>query len=597
MIIPRIFKRVSPKMISHINDAMIHPAISYFCERGCSSSVSSSQKAFRLKGIRCFQSSEQSHYRKVTTAESTSQRPISLYAMKMSRVARSDAQAAFFDYLHYTRGFNFPDAEHISKNSPFFLEKLLSKIENEEDVSRALSRFLRYHPINEFEPFFESLGLSPDEIPFLLPRNLMFLSDNRVLLDNHQILCSYGIPRSSIGKMYKEATGIFEYNDGVLDMKLMAFEKMGLSRSTIIQLVSCSPSLLVSDINNELFQVIEKFKQMGFVNEWVGGFLSNEQAYDWRRILGTTLFLSEIGYNETQVGDLLKANPALLFEDSGRCTCVLVVQLVKLGLEMDEIRSLLSEFPNILSLKYAKRLWKAMNFLFEIGMETEPLARIVSNHIQLLSTNSLKQPKTVLKHFKGDRHRLRQTILDDPLNLFRLASKSQIKSIDQQTSLRNPADKTTFLLMLGYAENSDEMTKALKMFRGRGDQLQERFDCLVEAGLDCNAVVCMVKKVPTLLNQSKDVLEQKLESLKNSLGYPVESILSFPTYLCYDMDRICLRFSMYGWLREKGVAKPMLSLSTLLACSDKRFIKYFVNVHPEGPVMWESLKKINHANN
>nr|GLL30025.1 transcription termination factor MTEF18, mitochondrial [Ipomoea trifida] len=132
------------------------------------------------------------------------------------------------------------------------------------------------------------------------------------------------------------------------------------------------------------------------------------------------------------------------------------------------------------------------------------------------------------------------------------------------------------------------------MFRGRGDQLQERFDCLVEAGLDCNVVVSMVKKAPTLLNQTKDVLEKKLGSLEKHLGYPMESILSFPSYLCYDMDRINLRFSMYAWLKEKGVAKPMLSLSTLLACSDARFVKYFVDVHPEGPAMWETLKKVYH---
>ncbi|VFQ97430.1 unnamed protein product [Cuscuta campestris] len=527
-------------------------------------------------------------------AESTSQRPNSVKGMKVSRAVRSDAQAALFDYLHYTRGFNFPDAEHISKNSPFFLEKLISKVENEEDVSRALSRLFRYQPINEFEPFFESLGLSPDEITLLLPRNLMFLSDNHVLLGNHRVLCRFGIPRSNIGKIYKEATEIFEYDEGVLDRKLIAFEKMGLSRSMTIQLVICFPTLLVGDVNNELLQVIKRVKEIGILNEWVGRYLSNGHSYDWSRILRTTHFITEIGYNETQMGDLLKANPAFLFEGSGRCTYVLVVQFVKLGLEMDEIRSVLLKYPKILSLKYAKRLWKAMYFLFQIGMETDAIARIISDHIELLGSNFIKSPETVLKHFKGDKRCLCQTILDDPLNLFRLASKSQVKII-KQTGRRVPSDKTPFLLMLGYAENSEEMTKAMKVFRGRGDELQERFDCLVNAGLDCNAVVGMVKKVPSLLNQRKDVIERKLESLKNNLGYPVESVVSFPSFLCYDMNRISLRFSMFGWLREKGMAKPKVSPTTLLVCSDVRFVKYYVDVHPEGPAMWESLKKSHYA--
>ncbi|PNX83223.1 hypothetical protein L195_g039263, partial [Trifolium pratense] len=32
------------------------------------------------------------------------------------------------------------------------------------------------------------------------------------------------------------------------------------------------------------------------------------------------------------------------------------------------------------------------------------------------------------------------------------------------------------------------MEEATKMFKGRGDQLHERFDCLVEAGFDYNSV-------------------------------------------------------------------------------------------------------------
>ncbi|XP_019150641.1 PREDICTED: transcription termination factor MTEF18, mitochondrial [Ipomoea nil] len=586
MMIHKFHKRVSRKMISQLNHALFSSNISVCQSGGSSSSVSQSLQAFTLMRNRSFRSSGLSQYSKATATES-----------KISRVARNDAQAALFEYLHYTRGFDFVDAEHISKSSPCFLQKLLLKVENEEDVSRALSRFLRYHPINEFEPFFESLGLSPDEIALLLPRNLMFLTDNHLLFDNFHVLSSYGIPRSNIGKIYKEAIEVFQYGDGVLNKQLMACENLGLSRSTVIKLVSCSPTVLVGDVNNELFEVIEKFKKMGFRNDWIGSYLSSEHSYNWSRILGTTFFLSEVGYNEPQMGTLFKANPALLFEGSGKCTYVLVAQLLKLGLDMDEIHSLLLEYPEILSLKCTKRLWKAMNFLFEIGMETKDIAKIVSSHIQLLGSNSLKRPKTVLKCFKGDSRHLCQTITEDPLNLFRLASKSEIKSIEQ-TAFRNPAntsEKTAFLLKLGYVENSDEMTKALKMFRGRGDQLQERFDCLVEAGLDCNVVVSMVKKAPTLLNQTKDVLEKKLGSLEKHLGYPVESILSFPSYLCYDIDRINLRFSMYAWLKEKGVAKPMLSLSTLLACSEARFIKYFVDVHPEGPAMWESLKKVYHA--
>ncbi|GMY37941.1 transcription termination factor MTEF18, mitochondrial [Fagus crenata] len=96
-----------------------------------------------------------------------------------------------------------------------------------------------------------------------------------------------------------------------------------------------------------------------------------------------------------------------------------------------------------------------------------------------------------------------------------------------------------------------------------------------------------------VLNQTKDVIEKKIDCLRNYLACPLESVVAFPAYLCYDMERISPRFSTYVWLRERGAAKPTLSLSTLLACSDARFVRYFVDVHPEGPAMWEKIK--NHS--
>lgn len=512
---------------------------------------------------------------------------------RMSRLARSEAQDALFDYLHCTRGFYFTDAEHISKNSPHFVQALLSRVDNEHDVSQALSRFLRYNPINEFEPFLESLGLVPSELVSLLPRDLMFLSDDQVMLDNFHILCNYGFPRSKIGKIYKEANEIFRDDSTLLASKLRAYEQLGLSTSTVVKLLSCCPSLLIGGISKELVGVLEKLKLLGFENDWIGGFLSGKNTHDWNRVLDTMNFLGEVGYSDTQMAVLFASNPALLFEGSGKKIYAIIARLLKLGLKMSQIYSLFSQHPQILSPKRAKNLLQTTCFLYEIGMATGDIADIIASNIQLLGSHSLRQPKTVMRNLKVDKDSLCQIIKEDPLKLLNLAAKSNISYIKQLSSQNHGKflEKTSFLLKLGYVENSDEMTKALKLFRGRGDQLQERFDCLVQAGLDCNVAVGMVKHAPSMLNQTKDVIEKKIDCLRNCLGYQLESVAAFPSYLCYDIDRINLRFSMYVWLRERGAAKPMLSLSTILACSDARFIKYFVDIDPEGPAMWEILKK------
>ncbi|XP_056161824.1 transcription termination factor MTEF18, mitochondrial-like [Syzygium oleosum] len=517
----------------------------------------------------------------------------SLLAHRYSRVARSRAQDALFDYLHCTRSFSFSDAEYISKNSPIFVRDLLSSVNAEKDVAPAVERFLRYNPINEFEPFFESVGVRPSDLQSLLPRNRMFLSDDHLMLENFQTLCNYGIPRNRIGKIFKEARDIFRCDIGVLPSRLEAYEGLGLSKSTVIKLVICCPTLLVGGIDLQFVEVLDKLKGLGVDINCIGEYLSDKKRYSWCRILDTIEFLEKANNGENQMGELVKRNPAFLFNGSGRKVYVVFGLLLKVGINVDEACVLFAENPFILSEKSLKNISKAVSFLIEIRVEMDLIANIVSNHMKLLAASSLKGPKTVCKELKVIRDCLALMIKEDPLKLFQLASKWRVGTLYQDPT--KYIEKKTFLMRLGFVDNSEEMTKALKRFRGRGDQLQERFDCLVEAGLDFNLASKIVKQAPTVLNQTKDVIEKKIDCLVNRLGYPLEILVAFPAYLCYDMERIQKRISMYIWSRDRGAVKPMMSISSILACSDARFVRYFVDVHPEGAVMWESIKQSPHS--
>ncbi|KAJ8763795.1 hypothetical protein K2173_003577 [Erythroxylum novogranatense] len=520
----------------------------------------------------------------------------SLIGLRFTRTARNEAQEALFDYLHSTRSYSFSDAEHISKNSPNFLQMLLSKIDSEKYVKRSLAKFLRYNPINEFEPFLESLGLSPSEYSSLLPQHLMFLSDDHLLLENFNVLCNYGIPRGRMGKMYKEAREIFSYDYGLLSLKLQDYENLGLSKSTVIKLAGCCPTLLVGGVDSAFVKVMEKLSGLGLEKEWIGGYLSDDDSYNWRRLLDTMDFLEKVGYSTEQLNNFFQTNPELVFEGSGKMVYSLFGRLHKLGLKMNEIHSLIIQNPQILSAKCTKNLFRAVGFLFDIGMGAEDTRDMVATNMELLCSCSLKGPKTVCRELKINKESLCEIIREDPEKLFSLASKSRVKSSELASHLLTKrAEKTTFLVKLGYVENSEEMMIAQKKFRGRGDQLQERFDCLVQAGLDCHVVSSIIKHAPMVLNQSKDVIETKIDWLTNCLGYPLQSVVAFPAYLCYDLARIKKRFKLYVWLRDRGAAKSMLSLSTILACSDARFEKYFVDNYPEGRTMWENIKNVTSA--
>ncbi|VVB07988.1 unnamed protein product [Arabis nemorensis] len=506
---------------------------------------------------------------------------------------KNEAQKALFDYLHNTRTLSFLDAEHISKNSPRYVSALLSKIDTRnEDIARSLSKFLRYNPINEFEPFFESLGLRPSEISSFLRRDLVLLSDDSVMFENFHVLCCYGIPRSKIGRIFKEAREVFRYENGVLASKLGAYESLGLSKPTVIKLVTCCPLLLVGGIDNsEFVSVVNKLKDLNIGCDWLGRYLSDRKTYNWHRIFETMELLDKVGYKEEKLSSLLKTFPDLVGETSGNKAYHMFDKFHKVGLQMKEIDKLVIDHPEMLLDKSVKRILEALNLMMRIRLEKQFIVMILRQHMKLICSSSLVGPRAVLTRLNIGRDELCRIIKEEPLRLFSLASKIENRRIELDSlDLRN-AEKTAFLLRLGYVENSDEMMLALKRFKGRGDELRERFDCLVKAGLDYNVVTEVVKRAPHILNRSKDIIEKKINILTDYLGYPIESLIESPTYLCYSMERIQQRFSMYIWLMEREAVMPRLTVGTIIGISNTRFMSYFVCTHPEGPAKWESIKK------
>jgi hypothetical protein len=101
--------------------------------------------------------------------------------------------------------------------------------------------------------------------------------------------------------------------------------------------------------------------------------------------------------------------------------------------------------------------------------------------------------KTVCKELGVRKADLCRITKDSPFELISLASKQEQKRTGGQCYCdpHNNLEKTTFMLKLGYVENSEEMEELVKLFKGRGDQLQERLDCLVEAGLDFGLWIVM----------------------------------------------------------------------------------------------------------
>ncbi|XP_008241026.1 PREDICTED: uncharacterized protein LOC103339509 [Prunus mume] len=514
-------------------------------------------------------------------------------AARISRVIIKEAQAALLDYLHCTRGLQFMDAENMSKNSPHFLEKLLRRVdnENEDEVGWSIARYLRYHPINEFEPFFESLGLKPSEYVPYLPRSLMFLTDDGLLLHNYTVLCRYGIARNKIGKIYKEAIEVFQYDFEVLPSKLQAYEELGISQSALIKFIVASPYLLIGDVNAAFVEVLEILKSSGFETCWIEENLLEEHSYNWSRMLEVLHWFSEKGCSDEQLGVLIGQHPDILFEGSGKTTFSLIGFLLKFGFTMSQIYSMFLQFPKIQVTKFVLNLRNCFLVFNKIEMEVAEVGKIIRSHPLLLGSIAIKKTNTLLSGLNVGKKRLSRYIQENPEELKNLVVGRRVERLPAAKEDQiSKAQKLEFLLDKGFVENSNKMKAALKVFRGKGTELKERFDCIVNAGLDREDVCKMIEVSPQILNLKRGVIEKKIDFLVNHLGYPISYLASFPSYLCYRTERVKFRVFMYNWLKGQGEVDLRPALSTIVAMSDAKFLKVYVNHHPAGPQVWKDFK-------
>ncbi|KAL5733318.1 hypothetical protein ACOSQ2_033010 [Xanthoceras sorbifolium] len=142
----------------------------------------------------------------------------------------------------------FTYAEQISKNSLCTLSNLIANFDGAYSVptfAGSVQRFLRYHPINEFEFFFESIGIDYSEVRGFLPANKFFFSEDGSVLNAACAFSGFGFPLNRLGRLYKEEVSIFSKSKKELISRLCKIrDRYGFNNVTVVTVCLAFPYVL-----------------------------------------------------------------------------------------------------------------------------------------------------------------------------------------------------------------------------------------------------------------------------------------------------------------------------------------------------------------
>ncbi|KAF4356231.1 hypothetical protein G4B88_002843 [Cannabis sativa] len=496
-----------------------------------------------------------------------------------------EAQNAFIDYLHTTRSLPFTFAEHIARNSIFSLCNLIKKIDSfyVSTFSRSFSKLLRYQPINEFEFFFESIGIDHEDVPRFLPEKFLFSEDVSVLNVSFA-LSGFGFPWNTLGRLYKEKVSIFSQDSAQVIARLRGFKEYGFCNLSVVGICLAFPHLLsleghsgcddIDSLFDDLKRVYVELNMGSFVEGNVDG---------WYEVCCKVKVFYDLGCEKGKVGEWICRKKELFLNCPNDLLLRKVDYFCEFGVRKDYVGWFLLKNPKVLSLDLETPVISVLRLLEHFGLNTKKLQEVSQNYNHVLGRNKMANLPQVMRAldlhewffnkimYTNSRLLVTYSIgfpdqdIDEEFN-------KALKEIESSRLHAHTASKLDFLKGIGFGENASTI-KVLNHSHGTSSELQERFDCLLGAGISYSKLCLMINISPKILSQSPEILEKKVNFLCQEIDSSLEILDSFPRYFNFHLEnRIKRRHNFFLWLRENGLCAKNYSISSMVATSERNFI-------------------------
>uniref|UniRef100_A0A7N1A451 Uncharacterized protein n=1 Tax=Kalanchoe fedtschenkoi TaxID=63787 RepID=A0A7N1A451_KALFE len=527
----------------------------------------------------------------------TSKLPKSLYKFSRDRPrVILEAQKALTDYLHTTRLLPFVYAEQIAINSTFSLSETVSKIDfTPATFCRKFHRFLNYHPVNELQFFYESIGISYSDLGSVLPADKFFITEEFGEFDVACLLFRFGFPWNRLARLYEAQVNIFKMDLKVLSDRLLYFKsEFGFDSAMIVGMCIVFPLLLSggSEKGSDVELMLDDLK-------WVFGCFDsgNCEMTDenvWIDTCRKIKVFYDMGCEKGRVESILRRCRDLFRVYSEEELSQKMAYFCRLGVDKMDVVMLIIKCPEIMDFDLQTRDFSVLGFLKHFGMSENEMDSIALKYPYVIGRNKIANLPHVMRALdlqnwffeklkNGNHMRMRSYELPDGSEGDNKAYKDGYEKIQFVSRPAFTLSKLEFLHGIGFGENKITID-LLPAVRGTSTELQDRFNCLIDLGAEFSKICKAVVQVPKILNQNPNITIQKVNFLLDEIGLSISYLYRFPAYLSFDLDyRIKPRYRFHEWLEEKGVSSTRYSLSTLISTGEAKYIAYVYRIQPAAP--------------
>ncbi|CAF2113199.1 unnamed protein product [Brassica napus] len=506
-------------------------------------------------------------------------------------LAIGEAQKAVTDYLHTTRSLSYSHAEHIATNASSSIRNLILNLDfSVATFSKSIRRHLRYHPINEFEFFFESIGIDLGEVGEYLPEKKFFFSEDPRVLEAACALSGFGFPWNKLGRLYREERSVFLQSGDEIGLVLGRLSGVGFSTVAVAGVCLAFPSVLCGGV--EIGCLFVKVKRL--FEEFGSEDVVEENVESWYAFGRKVRVFYDLGFESEEMWELMGRNRSLFMECSEEALVNKTDYFCRFGIGKEEAALLILRNPDVMSFDLEKPVISVKGVLKHFGLSEDEVDALSLKHPHVFGRNKMKNLPLVVRALA-----IHERIFDKLKNgTYQLLSSYSLmkpdedidreyqRGLEEIQNLRcktHSFQKLDFLHQIGFAENGLTM-KTLQHVHGTAVEIQERFQILLDSGIDFSKACMLIRSSPKSLNQKPHSIQEKIRFLCEEMGDSLEYLEVYPAYLCFDLEnRISPRFRFHKWLVEKGLSEKNYSIASIVATSEKAFIARLYGIHPAIP--------------